>query len=87
MADRGIRRRCDTIVAELDLPDALDVRDLCDVIAERQGRPIHILGQSLPPDSPCGLAVRTERFDAIYYEANTSRLHQEHIRQELSATP
>ena len=84
MADRGIRKRCETILVELDLPDALGVRDLCDVIAERQGRPIHLLGESLPAESPCGIAVRTERFDAIFYEANTSRLHQDHIiRHEL----
>lgn len=84
MADRAIRKRCETILGELDLPDALGVRELCDVIAERQGRPIHLLGESLPAESPCGIAVRTERFDAIFYEANTSRLHQEHIiRHEL----
>jgi hypothetical protein len=84
VADRGIRRRCETILAELDLPDAPGVRELCDVLAERQGRPIHLLGESLPAGSPCGIAVRTERFDAIFYEADTSRLHQEHIiRHEL----
>ncbi|MEU4428773.1 hypothetical protein AB0F81_49880 [Actinoplanes sp. NPDC024001] len=84
MADRTLRRRCERILAELGLPDTADVRDLCDVVAERQGRPIHLLEETLPADSPCGLAVRTERFDAIFYEANTSRLHQEHIiRHEL----
>ncbi|GID91021.1 hypothetical protein Adi01nite_04330 [Amorphoplanes digitatis] len=84
MADRGMRRRCEAILADLDLPDVHDVRELCDVIAARQGRPIHLVGESLPADSPCGIAVRTERFDAIFYEADTSRLHQEHIiRHEL----
>jgi hypothetical protein len=84
MADRTLRRRCEKIVADLGLPDAIDVRELCDVLAERQGRPIHLIGEHLPPDSPCGLAVHTERFDAIFYEADTSRLHQEHIiRHEL----
>lgn len=84
MVDRTIRRRCERVLADLDLPDAIDVRDLCDVLAERQGRPIHLVAEHLPVDSPCGLAVRTERFDAIFYEADTSRLHQEHIiRHEL----
>ncbi|HEY0002757.1 MAG TPA: hypothetical protein VGB74_20050 [Actinoplanes sp.] len=84
MADRTIRRRCERVLADLDLPDAIDVRHLCAVLAERQGRPIHLLAEHLPAGSPCGLAVRTERFDAIFYEADTSRLHQEHIiRHEL----
>jgi hypothetical protein len=84
MVDRGLRKRCEGILTELDLPDVIDVRDLCDVVAARQRRPIHLLGERLPADSPCGLAVRTERFDAIFYEADTSRLHQEHIiRHEL----
>jgi hypothetical protein len=84
MADRTLRQRCERILAELNLPDSVGIRDLCDVVAERQGRPIHLLGESLPAGSPCGLAVRTERFDAIFYEANTSRMHQEHIiRHEL----
>lgn len=84
MADRALRRKCEKILAELDLPDAIDVRQLCDLVADRQGRPIHLFEENLPADSPCGLAVRTERFDAIFYEADTSRLHQEHIiRHEL----
>ncbi len=84
MADGTLRRRCEKILAELHLPNSIDVRELCDVVARRQGRPIHLLGESLPASSPCGLAVRTERFDAIFYEVNTSKLHQEHIiRHEL----
>lgn len=84
MADRKLRRRCETILAGLGLPDTADVRELCDDLAERQGRPIHLIGEHLPDASPCGLAVRTERFDAIFYEMDTSRLHQEHIiRHEL----
>jgi hypothetical protein len=84
MADHGIRERCETILAELGIPDALGVRELCAVLADRQGRPIHLLGEHLPAGSPCGLAVRTERFDAIFYQTGTSRLHQEHIiRHEL----
>ncbi|MDI6103413.1 hypothetical protein QLQ12_32875 [Actinoplanes sp. NEAU-A12] len=84
MADRTLRRRCERILTGLGLPDAIDVRDLCDVLAERQGRPIHLIAEHLPAMSPCGLAVRTERFDAIFYEAGTSRLHQDHIiRHEL----
>lgn len=84
MADRTLRRRCERILDELDLPDTTGVRDLCDVLADRQGRPIHLIGEHLPTSSPCGLAVRTEGFDAIFYEAGTSRLHQEHIiRHEL----
>lgn len=79
MADRQLRQKCEGILAQLNIPETIDVHGLCDLVADRQAKPIHLLEESLPTDSPCGLAVRTDTFDAIFYEANTSRLHQEHI--------
>jgi len=79
MGDRELRRRCERILDELAVPDGTDVRTLCELVGQRQGKPIHLVPESLPPQSPCGLAVRTARFDAIIYEERTSPLHQEHI--------
>jgi hypothetical protein len=79
MGDRALRRRCERILDDLDAAGRLDIHDLCDVVSRRQGKPIHLIPESLPTSSPCGLTVRTAAFDAIFYERNTSPLHQAHI--------
>lgn len=79
MSDRELRRRCEVLLAELDAPDEIDIRALCELAGKRQGKPIHLIPESLPTNSPCGLVVRTEAFDAIFYEQHTTPLHQEHI--------
>lgn len=77
--ERELRRRCERLLDELAAPAGTDVRALCALVGRRQGKPIHLLAESLPAQSPCGLAVRTQRFDAIFYERHTTPLHQEHI--------
>lgn len=79
MGDRKLRRRCERVLDELAAPDGADARELCALVGQRQGKPIHLVAESLPPQSPCGLAVRTGTFDAIIYERHTTPLHQEHI--------
>lgn len=76
MGDRALRRRCDRLVESLDLPASFDAPSVCDLIAERRGRRIVLLPMSLPVDSPCGMLVRTGSFDAIFFEQETSQLHQ-----------
>ncbi|MGP3999423.1 hypothetical protein [Streptomyces sp. 8N706] len=63
----------------MDIPSPLDVRVLCDRVAERSGRPIRLEPISLPASGPCGLWVATGTCDYVFYEQDTSRLHQEHI--------
>lgn len=79
MTDRELRRRCERILDDLAAPHGTDVRALCALVGRQQGKPIHLVAESLPPQSPSGLAVRTARFDAIIYEKRTTPLHQEHI--------
>ncbi|MGK5629356.1 ImmA/IrrE family metallo-endopeptidase [Streptomyces sp. URMC 123] len=64
---------------QLEIPSPFDVRVLCDRVAERSGRPIHLAPVSLPTQGPCGLWVSTDEVDFIFYEEQTSRFHQEHI--------
>lgn len=77
--DKELRRRCEEVVGRLEFPDPFDVHQLCRLLGEQRGRPIHLTPLPLPANSPCGLIVSTDTFDAIFYQANTSRLHQEHI--------
>ena len=79
MSGSELRQRCEAIVAGLDIPTPFDVHELCRRIAAGRGRPIHLLPLRLPPSHPCGLWVSTSLFDAIFFEENTSQLHQEHI--------
>jgi hypothetical protein len=79
MRDRELRRRCQRIVDDLDIPDPSSVRELVRLLGQRRGRPIHLVPLRLPADAPCGVWVSTRDFDVIFYEADTSPLHQEHI--------
>lgn len=76
MSDRQLRRRCEQTVDSLDLPGQIDVHELSRLLGQRCGRPIHLVPMSLPVNSPCGMWVRTGTFDAVFYEVDTSPLHQ-----------
>lgn len=71
-----LRKRCERIVAQLGMPKPFDIHQLCRVLGERRGRPIHLVPISLPVPTVCGMCVPTGDFDAIFYEQHTSPLHQ-----------
>jgi hypothetical protein len=79
MKRAGLRRFCERVVAGLDVPAPFDVHDFCARLADRRGRPIVLLASALPPESVCGMWVSAASADYIFYEQQTSRLHQEHI--------
>lgn len=76
MTDFRLRRHCEQVVSGLGLSQPFDVPDLCRLVGQRRGRPIHLLPMSLPAASPCGMWVHTGAFDAIFYQRDTSPLHQ-----------
>jgi hypothetical protein len=76
MGDRQLRQRCEQTVKSLELPAQFDVHELARVLGQRFGRPIRLISMALPLNSPCGMWVRTGEFDAVFYEADTSPLHQ-----------
>ncbi|HWS32402.1 MAG TPA: hypothetical protein VN408_06630 [Actinoplanes sp.] len=72
-----LRRRCEQLVAEIDVPEPFDIHELCRIIGdERAGRPIVLIPIALPARTVCGMYVPTGKFDAIFYEQDTSPLHQ-----------
>ena len=79
MGDKELRRRCQSIVDGLDIPDPFSMPELVRLLGQRRGRPIHLAPLRLPAGAPCGVWVSTRDFDVIFYEADTSPLHQEHI--------
>lgn len=74
-----LRKRCERIVAELEVPEPFDIQTLCDALGERRGRPIHLVPIKLPAQTVCGMCVPTGDFDAIFFEQDTSPLHQQLI--------
>lgn len=76
---RQLRRDCTAKVQALDLPSPFDVHKFCKSVARSRGRMIHLIPSVLPPGSPSGLCVSTDTADYIFYEEETSPLHQEHI--------
>jgi hypothetical protein len=75
---RKVRRRCATVLRDLNLPDSFDVPTLCAELSARRGRPI----RKLPvPDlsGVCGLWIATDSADLIAYEQHTTLPHQNHI--------
>ncbi len=76
--DKDLRTRCEARLRALDLPVPVSAHAFCDLLAARRGRPIRL--QPITSRSgPCGLWVATATTDYIFYEQETSRMHQEHI--------
>ncbi|MEU6312815.1 toxin [Streptomyces sp. NPDC047014] len=66
-------------LAELGLPEATDVAELCRHLGEARGRPILLVPMQMPASHPCGMWVAARDEDLIFYDANTTGAHQEHI--------
>lgn len=79
MNPRQLRRYCAAKVQALDLPSPFDVREFCKSVERARGRTIQLISRELPSGSPSGLCVSTKTSDYIFYEAQTSTFHQEHI--------
>src|SRR5581483_197463 len=73
-----LRTRCEARLGELQLPIPFDVQQFCHSIGERRSRPI-LLHSIDSPAGPCGTWLAAPASDHIFYERQTSPLHQEHI--------
>lgn len=75
---KQVRQRCEARLLELGLTTPFDAHLFCRSLGVRRGRPIHLCPVSIPT-GPCGLWIAGPTADHIFYEQQTSRLHQEHI--------
>ncbi|MCS0635847.1 hypothetical protein NX801_09235 [Streptomyces sp. LP05-1] len=57
----------------------LHVRELCRLLGDYRGRPIQLVPYALPAPGPFGLWIATDTVDLIFYQQETSPLHQDHI--------
>ena len=78
MDDRALKRQCELRVKGLTLPVPFELRAFCDRVAASRGRPIE-LRPVVTDAGPWGLWAASDSTDYIFYESDTSPLHQEHI--------
>ncbi|MGK5545120.1 toxin [Streptomyces sp. URMC 127] len=52
---------------------------LCEHLSRRRNRPLHLAPVIMGASYPCGMWVALDTADIVIFEANTSRLHQDHI--------
>lgn len=78
---RRLRRRCQKAIAGITLPEPFSARELCNHLAAERERPLHLLVLPTPtvPGTPSGMWLVADRGDYIFFDAQTSPLHQEHI--------
>ncbi len=78
---RALRRRCEQVVAEIDIPEPFDLQALCEIVGRRRGRRLRVAHQQLGAGrgTPCGMWISLADEDIIVIEQNTSSLHQEQI--------
>jgi hypothetical protein len=77
--ERQLRRRCRSLLRELDIRPPLDVAALCANLADYRGRPIRLVDYPFPVPGPFGVWLAMERADYIFYQRETSPAHQVHI--------
>lgn len=73
------RRECEALVAGLDIPEPFDLESLCRQLGVQRARPIVQMSTAMVLGNLCGLWLATAKADYVFYEEDTSRLHQQHI--------
>lgn len=76
---KRLRRAWESVLARLDLPDTCGIATVAERLSADRGRPIQLVELPLGAKSPCGIWLATDDADFIVVEANTSRLHRDHI--------
>jgi len=82
MFDQNLRRYCKSIVREVPIPRPFSASALCRELSVRRSRRIYLHPYPqgfVGSEMPCGLWVKTQAADHIFFESNTSRYHQDHI--------
>lgn len=79
MKERQLRRWCKRELRNLGARPPLKVEGLCRLLGKHRGRSIHLLAHRFPTHDPSGLWLATDTADYIFYQQETSTVHQNHI--------
>jgi hypothetical protein len=77
--ERALRRWCKHQLRALNLQPPLRIEVLCQRLAKRRERPIRLVAYPMPVPGPFGVWIGTGSADYIFYQSETTRLHQDHI--------
>ncbi|MCS3876650.1 hypothetical protein GII30_22975 [Gordonia amarae] len=78
-SERTLRALCRQALRGLDLDLPLDAAQLCERYGKRRGRDIKLIAYPLPTAMPNGVWLAAEDADYFFYQANTSKMHQDQI--------
>lgn len=67
------------LLAALDLPETFTIAELHTQVETHRERSVHLVARPMPNQGPCGLWIAGEHDDYIFYESDTSPLHQRAI--------
>ncbi|MEV6479319.1 hypothetical protein [Streptomyces sp. NPDC051576] len=67
------------MLQQLDIQPPLQVNVLCRILGEQRGRPIRLLPYPLPVPGPFGLWIASSSADYVFYQLETTKIHQDHI--------
>jgi hypothetical protein len=82
---RDVRRRCERLLADLNVPVPLDMAALRAEVSRTTGRPIEVRRVDAAPRGLCGMWVSIGGTDVIYVVEGTSEDHQRQVElHELS---
>ena len=79
MSRDQVRRDCERLVIGLDLPHPFDLAEMCARVGRQCGKPVVLMATQMSMGSLCGLWLGTAKADYVFYEEDTSQLHQQHI--------
>ncbi|MFJ9691359.1 hypothetical protein [Kitasatospora sp. NPDC101183] len=79
VSERRLRRYCRQLLRRLDIQPPFQVEDLCQKLGEFRGKPIQLIPWELPMPGPFGIWMSRPSEDNIFYQKETTRLHQDHI--------
>ncbi|AEW98629.1 hypothetical protein [Streptantibioticus cattleyicolor] len=77
--ERELRRYCKRLLRRLDIQPPLRVDELCRKLGEQRGKPIRLVPWALPIPGPFGLWMSRPDIECIFYQRETTRVHQDHI--------
>ena len=80
MSREQARRVCEALVTGIDLPEPFDLTEMCARIGAQRGKPVVLMATPMAMGGGlCGLWMSTAKGDYVFYEQDTSPLHQQHI--------
>jgi hypothetical protein len=80
IVQKAVWRHCRELAATVPLPVPFEFGSFLDALGQARGRPIVQVPTRDRAREPCGLIVATADADYLFYAADTTPLHQAHIR-------